>query len=82
MLNSSSNFLIYCSVSKQFKTALARRFIREKESLQNKYIPKKIIDIDKDTTGILEYDIDNTKAEEMEIPGCTVNETAFDLREN
>ena len=85
MLNSSSNFLIYCSVSKQFKTALARRclgFIRQKGSLQKRYIPKKTIYIDKDTTGILEYDIDNTKAEEMEIPGCSVNETAFDLREN
>ena len=40
------------------------------------------MDIDKDTTGILEYDIDNTKAEEMGIPGCSVNETAFDWREN
>ena len=57
MLNSSSNFLIYCSVSKQFKTALSRRclgLVRNKETQENRNIPKGVMDTDKDSPDNLE----------------------------
>ena len=62
MINSSSNFLIYCSVSTQFKTALAKHYVqfcgrfRNREKLRNENVPVQDIDIDKVTFRVKEID--------------------------
>ena len=69
MLNSSSNFLIYCSVSKQFKTALSRTclgLVRKKERQENRNISQGVINI-KDITGEFDSHLDNTKEKDIKI---------------
>ena len=83
MLNSSSNFLIYCSVSKQFKTALSRSclgFIRQNERPENRHFPKGVIDTNKASHDYIddrENQPDDIDEEESKVSGhCD------DVREN
>ena len=79
MLNSSSNFLIYCSVSKQFKTALSGTclgLVRNKEIQENRNIPKGVMDTYKDTPDNLEDQVnhpDSFKEEEKKVTGYCDN---------
>ena len=81
MLNSSSNFLIYCSVSNQFKEALSKHcfvVFAKREREENKRDQKVVIGIEKDITVNLQ---EIMKEGEEKESGPTNCETHFDVCE-
>ena len=84
MLNFSSNFLIYCSVSNQFKTALSKLCLifckkssKRKESVKYQNVPTEMC-VHKNTNMTFELEDMNNKAngesdEEIPVPSTTDN---------